>query len=127
MPPKGVLQNRRDSYHDLNDAEFDESLFKFDADVPDDEEMYAETLMEEMKKLQDMYNVALQEKQNEETQRIKLNQAKIKLDHQVQQLNEVGRERWRTDKGWEKFISFWDHISCSDKDIPCSFCFYLTF
>ena len=93
MPPKGVLQNRRDSYHDFNDAEFDESLFKFDADVADDEEMYTETLMEEVKKLQDMYNVALQEKQNEETQRIKLNQAKIKLDHQVQQLNEVGRKR----------------------------------
>lgn len=88
-PPNGVVDHhRRDSYNDLNDPELEDQFFKFDSDSLDDEEIYQETLMDEVKKLQDMYNVALQEKQSEEAQRIKLNQVKIKLDHQVQQLNE---------------------------------------
>ena len=104
IPPNGVLRDRRDSYHDLNDPDLDDQFFKFDSESPDDEEIYAETLMEEVKKLQDMYNAVLQEKQNEEAQRIKLNQTKIKLEHQVQQLNEVGGS-WAEDGrlGWEKF------------------------
>ena len=82
-------RTRRDSYNDLNEPEFDEHFFKYDPGSPDDEEMYQETLLEELKQLQDMYNVVLQEKQSEEGHRIKLNQVKNKLEHQVQQLNEV--------------------------------------
>jgi hypothetical protein len=84
-----VLRTRRDSYNDL-EPELEESFLKYEPASPDDEEVYHDTLLDELKQLQDMYNVVLQEKQNEEAQRIKLNQVKNKLEHQVQQLNEVG-------------------------------------
>ena len=84
-----MLPPRRDSYHDLNDPELEEQFFNFASENPDDEEIYTESLMEELKKVQDMYNVTLQEKQNEEAQRIKLNQMKLKLEHQLQQFSEV--------------------------------------
>ena len=83
-----MLHTRRDSYNDL-ESELEESFFKYEPGSPDDEELYQETLFEELKQLQDMYNAVLQEKQNDEAQRIKLNQVKNKLEHQVQQLNEV--------------------------------------
>lgn len=84
-----MLHSRRDSYNDINEPDFDDPFFRHEPSSPDDEEIYQETLLEEVKQLQDMYNVAQQEKQSEEAQRIKLNQLKNKLEHQVQQLNEV--------------------------------------
>ena len=84
-----MLHTRRDSYNDLNEPELEDSFLKYEPSSPDDEEIYQETLLEELKQLQDMYNVAQQEKQSEEAQRIKLNQVKNKLEHQVHQLNEV--------------------------------------
>ncbi|CAB3988874.1 kinesin KIF15 isoform X1 [Paramuricea clavata] len=94
-PPNGVLRTRRDSYNDL-EPELEESFLKYEPGSPDDEEVYHDTLLDELKQLQDMYNVVLQERQNEEAQRIKLNQVKNKLEHQVQQLNEfLSSERTR--------------------------------
>ena len=84
-----MLHTRRDSYNDINEPDLDDPFFRYEPSSPDDEEIYQETLLEEVKQLQDMYNVAQQEKQSEEAQRIKLNQLKNKLEHQVQQLNEV--------------------------------------
>lgn len=73
----------------MNELDLEESFLKYEAGSPDDEEVYQDTLLEELKQLQDMYNVVLQEKQSEEAQRIKLNQTKNKLELQLEQLNEV--------------------------------------
>lgn len=99
-----MLHTRRDSYNDLNESELEDSFLKYEPSSPDDEEIYQETLLEELKQLQDMYNVAQQEKQSEEAQRIKLNQVKNKLEHQVQQLNEVMSEA-SEDEAWSEWQS----------------------
>ena len=83
-----MLHTRRDSYNDL-DSELEEPFLNYEPGSPDEEELYQEALYEEVKQLQDMYNVVKQEKQNDDAQRIMLNQVKNKLEHQVQQLNEV--------------------------------------
>ncbi|XP_028392417.1 kinesin-like protein KIF15 isoform X2 [Dendronephthya gigantea] len=94
--PNGLPLTRRDSYHDVNEPDLEESFLKYEPGTPDDEEIYQETLLEELRQLQDMYNVVLQEKQSEEAQRIKLNQMKNKLELQVEQLNEfLSSERTR--------------------------------
>ena len=50
-PPNGLI--RRDSFHDIgSDSEMDEPFFNFDSDEMDDEELYAESLLEELKKQQ---------------------------------------------------------------------------
>ncbi|XP_031571962.1 kinesin-like protein KIF15 isoform X2 [Actinia tenebrosa] len=85
-PPNGLF--RRDSFHDSgSDGEFDEPFFNFDDDQMDAEELYSETLMDELKKLQEMNNELLQKLQGSESNAIKLNQAANKQEYQVQQLN----------------------------------------
>ena len=50
-PPNGLI--RRDSYHDLgSDSDTDEPFFNFDSEDMDDEELYCESLLEELKKQQ---------------------------------------------------------------------------
>ena len=51
-PPMSMLK-RKDSFNDSgSDSEFDEPLFNFDSDSKDAEELYAEALTDELKKLQ---------------------------------------------------------------------------
>lgn len=50
-PPNGLI--RRDSYNDIaSDSEMDEPFFNFDSEEMDDEELYCESLLEELKKQQ---------------------------------------------------------------------------
>ena len=50
-PPNGLI--RRDSYHDVgSDSDTDEPFFNFDSEEMDDEELYCESLLEELKKQQ---------------------------------------------------------------------------
>lgn len=50
-PPNGMF--RRDSFHDSgSDTEFDEPFFNFEDESNDAEELYADALMDELKKLQ---------------------------------------------------------------------------
>ncbi|XP_048576584.1 kinesin-like protein KIF15 isoform X2 [Nematostella vectensis] len=86
-PPSWL--KRRDSFHDTSDSEFDEPFFDFEGDDMDAEEIYSEALMDELKKLQDMNNDCLQKLQAEEAKAIRLSQTATKLDHQVQQLNNI--------------------------------------
>ncbi|XP_020614830.1 kinesin-like protein KIF15 isoform X3 [Orbicella faveolata] len=86
--PNGLI--RRDSFHDIgSDSEMDEPFFNFDSEEMDDEELYSESLLEELKKQQEMNNIQLQQLQTEEATRIRLNQTVNKLDHQVQHLTTV--------------------------------------
>ncbi|KAJ7374654.1 Kinesin-like protein kif15 [Desmophyllum pertusum] len=55
----------------------------------DDEELYSESLLEELKKQQEMNNVQLQQLQTEEATRIRLNQTVNKLEHQEKHLTAV--------------------------------------
>lgn len=49
--PNGLI--RRDSFHDIgSDSEMDEPFFNFDSEEMDDEELYSESLLEELKKQQ---------------------------------------------------------------------------
>ena len=49
--PNGLI--RRDSYHDSgSDSEMDEPFFNFDSEEMDDEELYSESLLEELRKQQ---------------------------------------------------------------------------
>ncbi|CAH3020308.1 unnamed protein product, partial [Porites evermanni] len=87
-PPNGLI--RRDSYHDVgSDSDTDEPFFNFDSEEMDDEELYCESLLEELKKQQEMNNIQLQQLQQEEATRIRLNQNVNKLEHQVQNLTTV--------------------------------------
>ncbi|KAL9974095.1 hypothetical protein ACROYT_G011096 [Oculina patagonica] len=87
-PPNGLI--RRDSFHDIgSDSEMDEPFFNFDSEEMDDEELYCESLLEELKKQQEMNNIQLQQLQTEEASRIRLNQSINKLEHQVQHLTTV--------------------------------------
>lgn len=87
-PQNGLV--RRDSFHDIgSDSEMDDPFFNFDSEEMDDEELYAESLLEELKKQQEMNNVQLQQLQTEEATRIRLNQTVNKLEHQVQNLTSV--------------------------------------
>lgn len=50
-PQNGLV--RRDSFHDIgSDSEMDDPFFNFDSEEMDDEELYAESLLEELKKQQ---------------------------------------------------------------------------
>ena len=52
-PPNGLI--RRDSFNELgSDSELDEPFFNFDSEELDDEELYCESLLEELKKQQVM-------------------------------------------------------------------------
>lgn len=87
-PPNGLI--RRDSYEQVgSDSEMDEPFFNFDSDEMDDEEFYCESLLEELKRQQEMNNAQLQQLQTEEATRIRLNQNVNKLEHQVQHLTTV--------------------------------------
>lgn len=87
-PPNGLI--RRDSYNDIgSDSEMDEPFFNFDSEEMDDEELYCESLLEELKKQQEINNAQLQQLQTEEATRIRLNQNVHKLEHQVQHLTTV--------------------------------------
>lgn len=49
--PNGLI--RRDSFHDIgSDSDMDEPFFNFDSEDMDDEELYSESLLEELKKQQ---------------------------------------------------------------------------
>ena len=49
--PNGLI--RRDSFHDIgSDSEMDEPFFNFDSEEMDDEELYSESLLEELRKQQ---------------------------------------------------------------------------
>ncbi|KAK3746376.1 hypothetical protein QZH41_018195 [Actinostola sp. cb2023] len=92
-PPNGLF--RRDSFHDSgSDSEFDEPFFNFEDDQNDAEELYADALMDELKKLQDMNNDVLQRLQTAESNAIKINQSANKQEYQAQQLSNIlGSER----------------------------------
>lgn len=50
-PPNGLI--RRDSYNEIgSDSEMDEPFFNFDSEEMDDEELYCESLLEELKRQQ---------------------------------------------------------------------------
>ncbi|XP_029214553.2 kinesin-like protein KIF15 isoform X4 [Acropora millepora] len=87
-PPNGLI--RRDSYEQVgSDSEMDEPFFNFDSEEMDDEELYCESLLDELKRQQEMNNAQLQQLQTEEANRIRLNQNINKLEHQVQNLTVV--------------------------------------
>ncbi|XP_074616499.1 kinesin-like protein KIF15 isoform X1 [Acropora palmata] len=87
-PPNGLI--RRDSYEQVgSDSEMDEPFFNFDSEEMDDEELYCESLLDELKRQQEMNNAQLQQLQTEEANRIRLNQNINKLEHQVQNLTMV--------------------------------------
>ncbi|XP_046843442.1 kinesin-like protein KIF15 isoform X2 [Xenia sp. Carnegie-2017] len=87
-PSNGVLRSRSDSYNDLNEPDLlDDPFVTYEPEIPDDEEIYQETLFEELTEISKLYNATLQEKEEEESRRIELNQTMNKLEHQVQQLN----------------------------------------
>ncbi|XP_065064430.1 kinesin-like protein KIF15 isoform X2 [Rhopilema esculentum] len=99
----GTKQNgtlpRRDSLNDIEDEDEENPFFDFHSETKDAEEIYTEAMMEELKQLQAVIDEHHENLKNEKSKVVKVNQINAKLQHQVNELNELlskERSSWNT-------------------------------